>query len=356
MVSTEDRHKLLKLISQLKQETDAPISMICKCFRLSTSTYYRWVNSPDIDSIEDGRKTCERAPNPRALSEEEREQVIRRFNEPDVRDLTPEQAWFYLADRGEYYCSASTVRRLLRKAGVTGEQRRDNFKNGRPSSYRPNPLTANQPNEVWCWDGTPYKDQWGNPSFMVYAVMDVYSRKIVHIDVFDTDNADNAVAFLSEAFDLNQIKPGSLTLHSDNGAAMRANQTMQLLKKRGVNFSHSRPRVSNDNPFIESAFATLNIRKGGDLQRYKSLEDCRAKVKQLANEYNDDYHRGINFCTPNARHSGLDNKQLTNREKVLLAARAAHPERWIKGNIMNCNRPGAQYLNPSDKQKDKNKS
>lgn len=353
MISAEDRRKLLQLISDIKQETNAPIRLICRSLRLSTSTYYRWINHPDADNITDGRKSCKRPPNPRALTAEEKERVLKRFNEPDVRDLTPEQAWFYLAERNEYYCSASTVRRLLRKEGITGKQRRDNIRNNRLKGYHPKMLKATRPNEVWTWDGTPYKDRWGNAGFMVYAAVDVYSRKIVHIDVFDSDNAENAVAFLSRAFDINHIVPGTLTLHSDNGSAMRAEKTMQLLKSRGVSFSHSRPRVSNDNPFSESVFATLNIRKGGDLRRYNSLEECRKIVSQLADEYNNDYHSGINFCTPNARHEGRDNEQLEKRYSLLAAAKAAHPERWINGRIMNCKQIGAQYLNPSDRQDDK---
>ena len=173
---------------------------------------------------------------------------------------------------------------------------------------------------------------------------------IVGYGVFDADNADNANTFLSETLDKHGIQPNQLVLHSDNGSAMRAVDTLAMLKARGVTVSHSRPRVSNDNPFSESLFATLNIRMGLDSRRYESVEECSKAVSKAVAQYNNEHHhRGINFVTPAERHAGRDHEVLAKRKATLELARAQHPDRWIKGHVMNCKPAGTQYLNPAER-------
>lgn len=275
--------------------------------------------------------------------------MINRFNQPDVRDLTPEQAVLELLDKGEYLCSASTVRRIFAKHGIDGASRRDNVRICSHRGYRPEELVASKPNEVWSWDGTPLKNIWGQPVFMTYAIIDIYSRKIVHIDVFDSDCSENAVKFLGDALKKNHIPRGTLTLHSDNGSAMRASKTEEFLSLHGVATSHSRPRVSNDNAFSESFFSTFNIRMGVDKRRYKSTDECRKYVQQRAEEYNNRYHSGIGFCTPNARHACKDQEQLDRRNETIQKAFILNPKRWFSGKTRKCQIAGVQYLNPSDK-------
>lgn len=330
------------------QVKGATISLCCKVVGISTATYYKCLNHPEEVDGRTLRKDY--APGKLAFTEKERQNIIDRYNQPDVRDLSIKQAFYKLLDQGEYLGSESTVRRVFKQYKVDARTRRDHIRNSSTKGYKPKALTASRPNEVWSWDGTPFRDRWGNQTFILYVIIDIYSRKIVHHDVFTADSTENAVKFLRDAFERNQIKPGQLALHSDNGAPMRAEATLKLLETWGVEPSHSRPRVSNDNPFSESAFATINIRMGGDLKRYSSLEDCRQHINLLIDRYNHSYHSGINFCTPEERHAGRDQLQLERRRKVLEEQRKLHPNRWISQKIMNCEQAGVQYLNPSDKQ------
>ena len=136
------------------------------------------------------------------------------------------------------------------KANARRDGVRPVVKRHMPTSYE-----ATGPNQVWMWDITYLRDaEHSTPYYYAFAVIDIYSRYMVHYDVFEAKTAQNAVRFLSEAMDKHSIRPRCLVLHSDNGAAMKAAETLGLLAVRGVEFSHSRPRVSNDNPYSESLF------------------------------------------------------------------------------------------------------
>lgn len=320
---------------------------ICKELGIACKTYYRWRNDPDG---EDKRATCERAPNPRRLSPEEQRVIVEKFNAPEVVDKSITEAFFYHLDRGEYYGSESTVRRILRTFGVDQSTRRDGMRTCRQLGYRPSEYEAKGPNEVWTWDATPFRGPRAGEQYFAYIAVDIFSRMITGHGVFDADNSDNAIAFLSEALDKHGIQPNQLVLHSDNGSAMRAVDTLAMLKARGVTVLHSRPRVSNDNPYSESLFSTLNIRMGLDSRRYTSLGACADAVSKAVAQYNNEHHhRSINFVTPAERHAGQDHEILAKRQATIEQARAQKPSRWVKGHVMNCKSAGPQYLNPVER-------
>ena len=182
-------------------------------------------------------------------------------------------------------------------------------------------------------------------------ILDVYSRMVVHFNVYDRDCAEYAQEFLDEAMQLHGITPGKLVVHSDNGASMKASSTLALLETRGVTFSHSRPRVSNDNPYSESLFRTLKYcgsyryPAGG----FEGLTAAREWLAGFVNHYNEDHrHRGIRMVTPGQRLRGEDVEILRRRKETMKKAQSAHPERWISPQLLNCEPVGTVWLNPDN--------
>lgn len=214
--------------------------------------------------------------------------------------------------------------------------------------YKPSRYEATGPNQVWTWDITYLRDaEHCTRFYYAFVVIDIYSRYMVHYDVFEAETSQNAVRFLTEAMDKHYIRPRCLVLHSDNGAAMKAAETLGLLAVRGVEFSHSRPRVSNDNPYSESLFKTMKYTGHMGKRNYHGLEECKKGLAAFAQKYNEQWvHSGINNVTPWARFSGVDAAICKARREVLEKARQQHPERWIGSRVMRCETAGSQWLNP----------
>ena len=341
MISPQDRRETVTLVQEAAA-AGARATEACRFIGLDYGTFCKWRDHPED---EDRRSTCERKPNRRSLSAEEKAVVIERLCRPDVCDLSPRQAFYKLLDQGEYYCSQSTIYRLFKETGL--DVRRDG---ARPGVHRnkPTSFVATGPNQVWAWDITYLRDaNYKTRFYYAFAIVDIYSRYVVHADVFDSETADNAVSFLSEAFDRHHIAPRQLVLHSDNGAAMKAAQTAALLVNRGVQISHSRPRVSDDNPYIESFFKTMKYMGHMGRCRFPSLEACRCRLRSFVRTYNCNMvHSGINCVTPACRFECRDGSVLEARRSVLEEAKRKHPERWIKGKVMDCSVAGPQCLNP----------
>ena len=344
MISVRDRQKAVELIDEAVA-AGARLVQACKCLGIAFSSYLKWRSNPQG---EDQRPKREFARNPRALSPEEQEAVYERYCQPDVCDLSVRQAFYTLLDKGEYLASESTVYRILRR--YKANKRRDGVR-AAANRHKPTSYEATGPNQVWTWDITYLRDAEHSTRFYyAFAAIDIYSRYVVHCDVFEAETAQNAVRFLSRAMDKHYIRPRCLVLHSDNGAAMKAAETLGLLVVRGVEFSHSRPRVSNDNPFSESLFKTMKYSGHMGKRNYHSLEECRQALAEFARKYNEQWvHSGINNVTPWARFSGADAGICEARRRVLELARARHPERWISNRIMKSEPAGSQWLNP-DKQ------
>lgn len=296
--------------------------------------------------LPDGRLDRSNFKSPKALSEEEKQRIIDRMSEPDVVDKSLPQAFISVVDNGEYIGSLSTIYRVMKAAGLN--TRRDTV---RPPQrrHKPSSFEATGPNQVWTWDITFMRDSTCvNSFFYGYVIIDIYSRVIVHAEVHSADNASLACQFLTNAFNKHGIRPRALVLHSDNGSSMKAAETMAVLQEWGVQFSHSRPRVSNDNPYSEAWFKTLKYQGGRyPKQGFRTLEKAREWMDKFVESYNTEhYHSGINFVTPISRFKGEDVDILNKRKQVIEAARKRHPERWISGKVMNCEPAGSQFLNP----------
>ena len=224
----------------------------CEAVGITPRTLQNWRHAPDGD----GRLDRSNFTSPRQIPEDLREQIVDRFCKADVRDLSLTQAFYKLLDENkEYWCSLSTLYRLFRARGLNARRAptREARRRSKPTAY-----SAEKPNEVWTWDITYLRSsKYTGRFYYAYVIVDVYSRMVVSARVFEADNADFAVRFLGDAFRRYGIKPGQLVVHSDNGASMKAAPTLALLEKNGITFSHSRPRVSNDNPYSESFFRAL---------------------------------------------------------------------------------------------------
>jgi transposase InsO family protein len=345
MISAQDRQNAVQLIIEAAA-AGARANKACACLGIAYSSYLKWLRSP---SDKDKRPERVFADNSRALSPAECEAVFERFCQSDVCDLSVRQAFFKLLDQGEYLASESTVYRILRKRGAN--KRRDGVR-ASSNRHRPTSYEATGPNQVWTWDITYMRDAEHSTRFYyVFAVIDVYSRYLVHCDVFGAETAENAVQFLTAAMDKHRIRPRCLVLHSDNGASMKAAKTLGLLAAREVEFSHSRPRVSNDNPYSESLFKTMKYTGYMGKKRFRSLEACKAVMEDFARKYNEQWvHSGISNVTPGERFRGADAAICEARRLVLEQARLRHPDRWIGGRIMRCEPAGSQWLNPARKE------
>jgi len=264
---------------------------------------------------------------PNALTEPERQRVLDTLHSPRFADLSVREAYHSLLDEGCYLASPSTMYRLLRATGETAERRRQAT---RPARVKPE-LHATGPNQVWSWDITklrgPGKWEW----FHLYTVIDVYSRANPAWTVQTRESDTIAEHMIADAIAAHGIRPGQLTVHADNGSSMTSKTVAQLLSDLAVAQSHSRPHVSNDNPFSESQFKTLKYRPEFP-DRFDSIQHARQFCQEFFHWYNHEHHHsGIGYHTPWQVHTGQAPAIAEARQTTLDQAHTAHPERFRRG-------------------------
>jgi len=285
----------------------------------------------------------ERVPSgqPRALSQVERKQVLRVLHHPDHVDEAPATVYAKLLDQGVYLASTSTMYRILRAEGEVGERRRQAT---HPPAARPE-LLASGPNAVWSWDITkllgPAKWTW----FYLYVIIDIYSRYVPGWMLARAERAHLAERLLADTITKQQVDRGKLTIHADRGTSMASKPVALLLADLGVTKSHSRPHTSNDNPYSESQFKTLKHRPEFP-DRFGCLEDAHAFCTRFFGWYNQEHrHSGIGFHTPADVHYGRAELVQAQRARVLDAAYAAHPERFVRKPPTPPQLPTAAWIN-----------
>ena len=285
------------------------------------------------------------APRPtpsRALAPLERQTVLATLDSARFLDQAPAQVHATLLDEGTYLCSPRTMYRLLDAAGEIKE-RRDQIR--RPHYAAPE-LLATQPNEVWSWDITKLLGPAKWTYFYLYVILDIFSRYVVGWMIAPHESAALAERLIAETCAKQKIAPGQLTLHADRGGAMRSKPVALLLADLGVVKTHSRPSVSNDNPFSEAQFRTLKYCPQFP-DRFGSIEDGRAFGQEFFRWYNHDHrHSGLGFLTPAVVHFGQAEVVRAHRDRVLAAAFAAHPERFVNGQPHPADLPTAVWINP----------
>ncbi len=281
---------------------------------------------------------------PRALTVVERQGVLDLLHTRFV-DQAPAQMHATLLDEGTYLCSPRTMYRVLDAAHEIKE-RRDQVR--RPHDAAPE-LLATRPNEVWSWDITKLLGPVKWTYFYLYVILDIFSRYVVGWMLAPRESAALAERLIAETCAKHGILPGQLTLHAARGGAMRSKPVALLLADLGVTKTHGRPQVSNDNPFSEAQFKTLKYCPQFP-ERFGSIEDGRAFGQVFFPWYNQQHrHSGLGFLTPAVVHFGQAVAVRTQRQQVLAAAYAAHPERFVNGRPHAADLPTAVWINPPAK-------
>jgi putative transposase len=317
------------------------IAPLCSALGLSRASFYRYV-SPRKMTMDDNKT---KKSHPRALSEEERLEVLKTLNSETHMDKAPRQVFASLLDSGKYLCSVSTMYRILRKNKMLTE-RRNQVR--RPKYTKPE-LLATAPNQLWSWDITklPGPAKW--TYFYLYVILDVFSRFVVGWMVAPRERSDLAQDLIMQSCETQKILPEQLTLHADRGSSMTSKPVAFLLADLGVTKTHSRPHVSNDNPFSESQFKTLKYRPEFP-QRFGSIQDARAFCKKFFEWYNwQHYHSSIGHVTPGDFHYGYAAECVKKRAEILKKAYESNPERFPRGLPVPENLPEAVWINPPPK-------
>ena len=348
-MSLLQRQSLLELIFEACL-AGARLMRVCAQIGLSARTVQRWQH-PDGQGgdlrASDKRNTTT---PPNKLSEAEREAAFEMLNSEEFKDLPPSQIVPRLADQGKYVASESTLYRLLRQAGQLVHRRLERVPQKRS---KPRALVATQPDQIYCWDITYLPTEVRGIHFYLYLFVDLFSRKIVGWQVYDSESAEQASQLLQDICARQGISPDQLTVHSDNGSPMKGETMLATMQRLGVAASRSRPSVSNDNPFSEALFRTLKYRPQLPVKPFSDLMKARRWVTGLVHWYNHEHrHSAISFVTPTQRHGQIDQALLTARDTVYAAARHANPNRW-SGPTRDWTRIQVVHLNP-DKSKNQN--
>jgi putative transposase len=318
---------------------DLGATQACRALGISRATLYRRRRPPALPA-----SSSPRPRPPRALSDAERQAVRAVLHAPRFVDLAPAEVVATLLDEGIYLASERTMYRILADAGQTGERRNQLT---HPRHARPE-LLATRPNELWSWDITRLLGPATWTYYYLYVILDIFSRYVAGWMVAHAEQAVLAERLLAETTAKQQITPGTLTVHADRGSSMTSKPVAFLLADLGVTKTHSRPHVSNDNPYSEAQFKTLKYRPGFP-DRFGSIQDARAFCQQFFGWYNTEHrHSGIAMMTPQAVHYGHAAQLHQARARVLAAAYAAHPERFVRRPPAPKPLPTAVWINPPE--------
>jgi putative transposase len=289
----------------------------------------------------------QRQMQPRALSDVERQAVLDVLHSERFVDMAPAEIYATLLDEGVYLCSESTMYRLLRERGETCERRRQAT---HPAAVKPE-LVAHAPNRVWSWDITKLHGPAKWTYYYLYVALDIFFRYAVAWMVAHRESAILAERMFAEAIRKQRIARGQLSIHADRGSSMASKPVAFLLADLGVTKSHSRPHVSNDNPFSEAQFKTLKYRPDFP-DRFGCIEDARVFSDGFFTWYIHDHrHSGIGLHTPADVNHGRAGLIREARGVVLSTAYTAHPERFVRQHPHPPSLPGAVWINkPTDSQ------
>jgi transposase InsO family protein len=295
----------------------------CEALSVPRATFYRHM-------VADKTPEVERPAPPLALSADERQAVIDILHSERFVDHAPYQVYAALLDEGQYYCSIRTMYRILIAEHGGVKERRKHAQ--RPHYEKPE-LLATAPNQIWSWDITKLKGPAKWTYFYLYVILDIFSRYVVGWMVAHREKDALAKRLIEETSMKQNIEPGQLTVHADRGSSMKSKAVAHLLSDLGITKTHSRPHVSNDNPYSEAQFKTLKYCPQFP-ERFGAIEDARAFCQPFFNWYNKEHHHsGIALMTPEQVHYGYADQIANQRSEVLRAAFLKHPERF-KGKML----------------------
>ena len=310
-------------------------SALCRALGVAAATYHRHQHPPVL-----GPRPRRRSP--RALSPGEQQTVLDVLHAPRFVDLAPAEVYATLLDDGIYHCAERTMYRVLAAHDEVRERRAQ----ARRPHYAAPELLATAPNQLWSWDITKLKGPATWTWYHLYVLLDVFSRYVVGWLVAPRESATLAERLIATSCTRQGIAPGQLTVHADRGNAMVAKSVAFLLADLGVTKTHSRPHVSNDNPYSEAQFKTMKYRPDFP-ERFGSLEDARAHSTAFFTWYNTAHrHSGLGLHTPADVHFGLAPARREARAAVLAAAYARTPERFVRQLPQPPALPTAAWINP----------
>jgi len=319
------------------------VAAACRALDVSRATYYRRRNPP--------RPARKRSRSDRALPPQEREAVLGQLNSDRFADQAPRQIFAKLLDEGSYLCSVRTMYRILAANDLVRERRNQL---SHPEYTKPE-LLASGPNEVWSWDITKLKGPEKWTYYYLYVILDIYSRCVVGWMLAHRESGELARKLIEETIEKEQVSRDRLTLHSDRGPSMASRSVAHLLAHLGVTKSHSRPHVSNDNPFSESQFKTMKYRPDFP-PRFGSHADALSHCRRFFTWYNEEhYHSGIGLLTPISLHTGQADQIIKRRAATLKQAFEKHPERFVHGAPKPLQAPRSVWINPPVNSSEKEK-
>ncbi len=285
--------------------------------------------------------TPTRPPPVSALPDHTRREVLAVLHSERFVDKAPAEIQASLLDEGTYLCSTRSMYRILESEGEVRERRNQL----RHPAYAKPELVATGPNQLWSWDITKLKGPATWTYLYLYVILDIFSRYVVGWMVASKESAELATRLFEETIAKYGIAAGQLTIHADRGSSMKSKTLAELLVDLGVAKTHSRPHVSDDNPYSESHFKTLKYCPSFPA-RFGSLEHARAFCVDFFPWYNNEHHHsGIAFLTPDALHHGRAAEVLGRRQRVLDAAYRANPERFFNGPPRVPAPPTAAWIN-----------
>ena len=321
------------------------VKKACDALGVPRASYYRsqQTNTPDRQN-----KPCN---HPRGLTLDEQKQVQQTLNSERFMDQAPREIYATLLDEGQYICSVRTMYRILQK-NQAAKERRDQL---RHPNYQKPELLARGPKQVWSWDITKLLGPKTWEHYHLYVILDIYSRYVVGWTLAPNEASEIASQLIRQSIEKQRVPQEQLTLHSDRGPSMSSTTVAQLLGKLGVTKSHSRPHVSNDNPYSESQFKTMKYSPQFP-KRFGSFEDALSFCRRFFPWYNEEHHHsGIQLLTPSSLHYGQAQAILHARWETLKRAYLAQPERFVHGEPKLAELPAAVWINPPKEKPTKEK-
>lgn len=313
----------------------------CQALDLSRSRLYR-ARQPVLAQPEQSRMPIV---SPRALSQTEKAIVRQVLDSERFQDQAPREVYATLIDEGRYLCSVRTMYRILEEAEQVCE-RRNQLRH--PNYIKPE-LLATKPNQLWSWDITKLLGPAKWTYYYLYDILDVFSRYVVGWLIAERESASLAEELIAATCLRQNIQPDQLTIHADRGSSMTSRPVAMLLADLGVTKTHSRPHVSNDNPYSEAQFKTLKYRPDYP-DRFGCQPDARSWAQEFFRWYNyEHHHSALGLLTPADVHFGRAQAVLAQRQQVLAAAYQKNPERFVKGQPTPPQLPPAVWINPPAK-------
>jgi putative transposase len=325
----------MKAIEELSPQVG--MAAACRSLGVPRATLYRRRRAKPLRP-----EATPRPKPPRTLSAEERQRVLDVLHSAPFADKAPAEVYAALLDQGQYFCSIRTMYRILDEQQEVRE-RRDQLRH--PTYHKPQ-LVATAPNEVWSWDITKLLGPAKWTYFHLYVILDIFSRYVVGWMLARRESEHLAERLIRETVVKQGAAGDQLTIHSDRGPSMRSQTVAQLLATLGITKSHSRPHVSDDNPFSESQFKTMKYRPEFP-DRFTSFEHALEFCGKFFHWQNHEHHHwGLGLLTPATVHYGQADTVLAARQAVLDAAHAAHPERFVRRPPQPLTLPREVWINP----------